>query len=69
MKLIKCIYGSQVDPLSTISAIRPKVTHGQQHVKQPANRIYIFFNFTANDFFYITNEISDNLIYIETYKC
>lgn len=26
----------QVAPLSTISAIRPNVTHGHQHVKQPA---------------------------------
>lgn len=26
----------QVDPLSTISAIRPNVTHGHQNVKQPA---------------------------------
>lgn len=25
----------QVDPLSTISAIRPKVMHGHQYVMQP----------------------------------
>lgn len=28
-------YDLQVDPLSTISAICPKVIHGHQHVKQP----------------------------------
>lgn len=27
----------QVDPLSTISVILPKVIHGHQHVRQPAN--------------------------------
>lgn len=67
------MYDSQVDPLSTISAIRPNVTHGQQHVKQPAT-INDYLNFTINYFLNFTNEFSDTLIiflfiYIETYKC
>jgi hypothetical protein len=31
------MYILQVDPWSTISAIRPKVMHGHQYVMQPKN--------------------------------
>jgi hypothetical protein len=33
-----CFNDLQVDPLSTISAIRPNVIHGHQQVKQPERK-------------------------------
>lgn len=38
----------QVDPLSTISAIRPNVIHGHQQVKQPETKLGISYKSIIN---------------------